>query len=323
MSRVSRYHDSFKAFINKRSCLSDVQGSDVYESIQSHLKDNQYILPILMLTITNNQNKKNKVSFLGYYAASGIEFLRIFLELSNYRDYYIHEYGIDKYCRITNLLIMWCMKSWHQNMDAVKRHLSDDKINKLYSTFTTLLNNKMGIDGLLDANPIDKNDVTRSDLHKYYSHRNETELLNLFKEIKHIKKDDMDKMINNKMGSLSEFVVLIGWILGCGNESQSSRLIRAGKSFGIMYQIAQDFENIDRDVHRSKYGTVYNYVINCGIQESYEKFMENKHKFIEEALNLDVFSSTVKEIVDIIEGKVDLVIDETSPDLKSTYSTIC
>jgi hypothetical protein len=79
MSRVSRYHDSFKAFINKRSCLSDIQGSDVYESIRSHLDDNQYILPILMLTITNNQNKKNKVSFLGYYAASGIEFLRIFL----------------------------------------------------------------------------------------------------------------------------------------------------------------------------------------------------------------------------------------------------
>ena len=32
-------------------------------------------------------------------------------------------------------MILWCVKSWNQNIEVVKRHLSETKINKLYSQF--------------------------------------------------------------------------------------------------------------------------------------------------------------------------------------------
>lgn len=322
MSRVSRYHESFKTFINKRSCLSDIQDTDLYEPIKKHIDNNQFILPILMLTITNNQTKKNKVSFLGYYAATSVEFLRIYLELSNNRSTYIKEYGDDKYCRILNILIIWIIKSWNQNMEVVKRHLDDDKINKLYNSYIGLLYAKFTPDNLLGKNPTKINNVFKSDLHKYYLHKNDKDALDKFKNINQIDKESMNIMIDNKMGCLGELIVSIGWVLGCGNDSQLNRLAKAGKAFGIMYQLANDFNNIEQDLIKSQNNQTYNYVVNCGIQESYEKFMENKEKFIEEALNLDIFSSTVKEIVDLIEIKVDNVIDNTSPDLKSSYSTV-
>ena len=56
------------------------------------------------------------------------------------------------------------------------------------------------------------------------------------------------------------------------------------------YQISNDFSNIDQDLKNNDDGVTLNYVINCGIQESYEKFMDSKQKFIEEAMNLEIFS---------------------------------
>jgi len=40
-----------------------------------------YYFPILLLTVMNNQNKKNHISMQGYYLASSIEFLIIFLQV--------------------------------------------------------------------------------------------------------------------------------------------------------------------------------------------------------------------------------------------------
>jgi hypothetical protein len=324
MSRVSRYKDSFKGFINRRSCLIDLKGTDLYNTIKDHIdNDTNFLLPILMLTIMNNQTKKHKVSFLGYYAATGIEFLCIYIELLNYKEHYTDLYGYDKYNRLTNLLLIWCFKSWQQNLESVKRHLTDDKISKLYSNFITLLNNKIGINGILCDNIIEGNENIKTDLHRSYLNTCKPEMLKKFKQMKQISKKCMDKIVENRMCNLTEFIILTGWLLGCGSESSLSKLIKSGKTFGIMYQIALDFINIKRDIKRLKAGGyTFNYVLNCGIQDSYEKFMENKQKFIEEALKLDIFSSTMKEIVDIIEIKVDNIINETSPDLRSNYSTI-
>lgn len=322
MSRVSRYHDSFNTFINKRSCINDNKDDPVYDKIKEHLVDNDFTLPILMLTITNNQTKKNKVSFLGYYAATAIEFIRILYEITANKDYYLKKYGQEDFNRITNLLIVWSLKSWSQNMDAVKRHLTDDKINKLYSGFINLLYAKVGPNGLLANNPSKYNTSMKNDIQKYYLHKGDADLLDKFKSMKQITKDDMDVFLENKSAKLLEFIVSVGWILGCGQESSLKKVEKVGKAFGMMWCIANDFDNLERDLGRMVDGVSVNYILNCGIQDSYEKFMDSKQQFIEESLNLDIFSSTVKEIVDIVEKKVDVIIDNTSPDLKSTYSTV-
>ena len=321
MSRVSRYYDSFKSFVNKRSCITSVNDENIQLCLTDLINNCDYMLPILMLTITNNQTKKNKVSFLGYYAASSVLFAQMFLELCNYSSYYINKFDINVYSRVCNLLLLWCIKSWNQNLENIKKHVSDDKINKLYSTFINLLSDNFSIDGILAKYPEGTIIRTKCDIIKHYTN-NDDELLQLYKKFKCIDTKNVNNMLNSKMSKLGEFVVLIGWILGCGSDTHLTRLSSAGKAFGKMYQISNDFKNMDRDLNRSKDGNIYNYVLHSGIQESYEKFIESKQKFIEEALCLDIFSNTVKEIIDIVENKVDIVIDTTSPELKSMHSSM-
>ena len=79
------------------------------------------------------------------------------------------------------------------------------------------------------------------------------------------------------------------------------------------------FENLDHDISSAKdYSD--NYIINYGLNEAYELFLDSKQKFIEESMLHDLYTNTIKEVIDLIELSVDTVIDNTSPDLKSNYS---
>ena len=83
-------------------------------------------------------------------------------------------------------------------------------------------------------------------------------------------------------------------------------------SFGILInQVGKNSEN----------GITRNYVLNYGLLDSHELFMYNKQKFIEECMILDIYTSTVKEIVNIIDKNIDDIIEQTSPDLRSNLTS--
>lgn len=312
MSRISRYQESIKRFIENRSCLTNIKGSEYENFIKNNIGKDNYVLSILFLTIMNKQTKKNHTSYQGYYAASGIEFMRIFMEYHMRND--VHN--------LNNLLIMLCMKSWNQNIETIKKHISKDKIIKLYSQFINIFSEKFGVDKVLYPVDNTKRVKNTSDLHRYFFKDKSDKLKDKFLKINQYEISTLNSILENKVCSLCEFVVIVAWVFGGGNDLNYSRLIKAGRSFGIIYQLSKDFQNIEYDLQNSENNETLNYVINCGIQDSYEIFLHNKQQFIEESMNLDIFSSTVKEIIDMLEQKVNNVIDKTTPDLKSSYSTL-
>ena len=83
--------------------------------------------------------------------------------------------------------------------------------------------------------------------------------------------------------------------------------------------IFEDFTNIDNDLEYAKNHTK-NTIINNGFQNSFEIFIENKQKVIEGCIKQGIYTNTVKEIIDLMENKLDTVIDKSSPDLKSHYT---
>ena len=106
-----------------------------------------------------------------------------------------------------------------------------------------------------------------------------------------VNESDLDVFTSKKMCSLCEFVILIGWYVGCGESCYIDDIKKMSKHFGMMYQLAQDFINIESDLQNAdKYTT--NYVINIGTQHSYDKFMTHKQKFIQASLTLDTYSNT-------------------------------
>jgi len=88
-----------------------------------------------------------------------------------------------------------------------------------------------------------------------------------------------------------------------------------------MYKISLDFEELENlclQEDDNNYNTHYiNYIFSLGLQKSYEHFMDHKHKFIEIITRMGMNTMTVKELISTMEKKVDYVIDNSSPELKS------
>jgi len=61
MSRIFRYKESVNKFIKNKGCLNLVAvDDDIKNIINEHITNSQFLLPIMILTISNNLNKKNK-----------------------------------------------------------------------------------------------------------------------------------------------------------------------------------------------------------------------------------------------------------------------
>lgn len=321
MSRIQKYRDSIKNFVNNRCCLIDVKDNTVKNFITGKIGDDNYILSILFLTMVNSQNKKNKTLYQSYHAAIGLEFLRIYIDMNINQKEYIKKLNSDIYIKISNMLIMLCMNSWNNNISIIKKKVDAIVINNIYYNFINLLANKINYDNLLKPIELKLNEKKTCDLQRFYFKNNKT-LYNKFLNIKQYDKKTSDNILNIKSVKLSEFVMECSWLFGCGQKEFSNNVSIIGKSFGIMYQLSKDFSSLDKDISNAS-NTSYNYVINNGLQESYEKFLENKQIFIENTMMLGIFSNTVKEMIDAIEKNVDDIINSTQTDLKSTYSTVC
>ena len=63
-----------------------------------------------------------------------------------------------------------------------------------------------------------------------------------------------------------------------------------------------------------------NYIINYGLQSAFEMYNEYKMKLIELAISLDMYTDTLKDVISMIDDKIDAIIENSSPELKSNYS---
>jgi len=115
---------------------------------------------------------------------------------------------------------------------------------------------------------------------------------------------------------------MIGWILGGGDDKTLNKIEKIGSQLANLLKISTDFMNIESDLAKlSKIKISTNIIVNYGMQEAFELFVQSKQKFIESALTLDIYTTTLQDIIKIIEEKIDAVIDQTSPDIRSNYSS--
>lgn len=312
MSRVLRYQESIKRFINDRMCYNDIQKNNInmYNIIINELVDKEYIFPILTLTIMNNRTKKNNQVYQGYYAAVCIECIRNIYQNINKLNYN----------KLNETMIILALKLWNQNIFLIKKKLSNDKILKLFYQYNDYIYDK--ISKMLLETEKKYEEVMRSDIHRSYLNKIDIKLRNNFLNLKHQTEESLNNNIKNNICQLSELALILGWLIGGGSEFYLSKLAKIAENFGFMYKISYDFKNLKKDIETINTNISDNYVLNRGIQASFEKFNELKDKFIEEAMLLEILSPTVNEIINILENNVNTTIDETNPDFKSTYSTI-
>nr|QBK88543.1 MAG: hypothetical protein LCMiAC01_02200 [Mimivirus LCMiAC01] len=327
MSRLSRYKKSLAKFIKDRSCISkEVPNANMYQIIYNYIKNSDLILSITLLTTMNNQNKKNNISCQGYYAAAGIELMLTLITIIEDKNNFTSKYGAEYYSTTINFITLCIYKTFCQNLESVKNGIKDDKLKcimpNIYTNVMSVINNKLSYACLLSDHVFEfTNKKPKNDTLNWYLQENKL-LVEEFNKLKQISKDSMDKFIKSRIGAICEVSICIGWYMGCGNERSIRKIRKLAHSLAMLYKISNDFETIEQDIMNHNNGVSTNYVVNYGLQKAYEDYLDNKQKFIEGVMVLDMYTNTVKEIINYIDQKVDNIIDQTSPDLKSSYSAI-
>lgn len=324
MDRIQKYRESLHKFIRDKSCLidKDINNIQINNLIYEHIKKDDLIFPILLLTIMNSQNKKNHITMQGYYLATCIEFINVLFEIVENRSILINKMGIDMYNKITRKLIINSTKSLQQNMKSIKNTYKDNPqtlLNVFINSMDELDNVFNVVNSFEDFQFILTNNCCNDDIVNWYL-KNDQEMTDKFASLKQVSSESINSYISMKIESICELSILLGWNVGGGNMKSANKLKRISKYFAMMYKISTDFNNIDNDLKNAT-GYTHNYVLNFGLQSSYELFLSNKEKFIEELIIEDVYTGTIKEIINSIESNIDSLIDQTSPDLKSNYSS--
>jgi hypothetical protein len=280
------------------------------------MEDSDYTIPIVLLTVLSSQNRRNKTSLHGYYMGCGIELMSIMCRMLEQRNYYIDTIPENEYNKLfikLSTLINICLS---QNVECIQKLVSKEKTLKMFHDSLKILNEK--IFDIMDQNNITLGEnIKKTDLLKYDFSKISKPKEKIM-SLKQINKDDLLNHINKKYGSVCQASIIIGNLLGCGNENMKS-LEKMGEYLGIMSKISNDFRNLERDLIASKEFS-YNYIINFGIQESFELYMDAKTKIIEYCITLDLYSNTMKEVLDLIETRIDNLLGKTKADLKSNYT---
>ena len=317
MSRISRYQDSMNNFIKKKSCLSTLEGT-IRLSFNTISEDFDNMIPIILLTVMNDRSKKHNVSLHGYFMGCGIELMMSYARITDNITYYstkMDKFSLSRALMKVPFLSNICLS---QNIKHVQTALTKDKAINIFHKTTKILNDKLY--DVNDEHIITYTDkIKKTDLVKYHFKKiaNPKEKLTT---IKKAKRDDLMTYIDKKFGSICQIALMVGWMLGGGEEKCLSILERIGLALGQMVKLSYDFMHLERDIQYNDDGKTTNYVVNMGIQEGFELFFESKVKFLEGCMTLDVYTNTVKEVIDVLERRIEDIIGNSVADLKSQYT---
>ncbi|KIC72110.1 Geranylgeranyl pyrophosphate synthase 4 [Neochlamydia sp. TUME1] len=97
----------------------------------------------------------------------------------------------------------------------------------------------------------------------------------------------LKEIIRMKTGSLFEISFVLGWLYGGGALDKLADIKKAAYHFGMAFQIADDFGDVEQDAHQGK---LVNLVAKCGREDAFKMFLEEIEAFkvISQQLNLDV-----------------------------------
>jgi geranylgeranyl pyrophosphate synthase len=317
MSRISRYQESMVKFIKNKSCINDLQDHHIKSCILEIISEFDHVASILLLTVLNNHGKRNGMTLHGYYISSSIEMMAVIANLLDNDKKYSKKYGtrtVQKIIAELTGLLNVCLS---QNVESIQPHFSKERLLKIFHTCIRLINKRIPKLVSNESLEIDKK-IRATDIIKYHF-SDIQKIKHKLVKLKHVKELSLNNFISDKYGSICQLSLELGWLLSGGDEKSIPNLDKVGTYFSIVIKIAADLINLEQDIEDSE-SYSKNYAVNFGFQNAFEQFIDNKQKFIEGCILLDIYTNTVKEIIDLIENKIDAVIDKSSPDMKSHYT---
>jgi hypothetical protein len=320
MSRISRYQESIEKFIKNKNIINKFK-TETVEIIKPLFEKSDHLCGIILSTILNHNSRKTNFKSHGYYLAAGINLLLILLHIKERRESYDQLHGKNKIDNCLNELLIKVYDLLNESCETVKHVTRVDEVNKIIIFCNTYFNSKI-LDIININKDVELTKMVKSDLLNIKNISINTELKTSLSKMQKIEEKYINNYIKLKYGNIGKIVMVVGWALGGGiiDNTKLELLEGIGSKLGIIYKICKDFEQLIPNIKEQNKFT-FNTVINLGIHETFTLFMENKTQFIEESLELDIYTHTTKEVIDILEKNIDKCLEEANIDMKSSYSS--
>lgn len=322
MSRINRYQDSLINHIKKRSSYSHLITPE--NKLDKLLDMNQHEASIVLLTVLKNQMTKNKMQqHHCYHISSAIDLMMTSVMIKDNINYFNQEFGSDLMKDLLDQTPMHIYDSVSRNIETFQESVDKHKLIKIHFKLISYLSEKLieisTINGpnsnikLKGVNKTHKTDIIK------YKFSDNTLLDTKYRKLKVIPKDIMIEYVDKTYGAVCKTAFYFGWLLGLGDEKMKPNLERIGTHLGIILKLSNDFMNLERDL---KYcdDISTNMFLNYGIHKCFEIFDESKTKLHEGIDLMNIYSITLKEIIDILEKRFDDQLNNTNLDLQSQYT---
>lgn len=331
MNRLEKYKDSLKKFVADRTTIYQPSlPNKLTDIVNNDLKAYDFILPILFLTMVNNYNKKTNSYIQSYHSACSIMCVDLLKNVILNRSAYNERYGSNMVSQAILHYNNCAHHSMYQNIQSIKGNMQHVEVLDIYSKCFQLLNDILGPNKLHQISSIKSSgvkcvdDPICKDVLTWY-------LKNIGNAQKYIVLDKMTvdcyKDLYRKKNLAVITFLFEMWFCMSGEGTQHYASVEnLSKSFSKIHTIYTDFRNITNKQYNPNYnGFTTNYVINHGLQHSYNIYITQKTKFVELCMNLDVYTNTLNEIVDYVEEEIDKFVEKTDPEMKSmnTNHTEC
>lgn len=128
-------------------------------------------------------------------------------------------------------------------------------------------------------------------------------------------KDSVEELIHKKTSSLFEFCFIMPWVLANYNKTDSEietgigNMRNIARHFGLIFQISDDFEDVEKDSKRDGKNSVMNYVINKGYYDAYKDYNKIVKRFNEMSIKENVLTDEIKQMVTYLNDKAKIYYD--------------
>ena len=136
-------------------------------------------------------------------------------------------------------------------------------------------------------------------------------------------KTNVEDLIHKKTSSLFEFCFIMPWVLANYNKSDSEieegikNMRYLARQFGLIFQISDDFEDVEKDSNKNGKNAVMNYVIHKGYYDAYKDYKKIVTKFNDMCIREGMHTNEIKQIITYLSAKVDVYYKNDKDKLES------
>jgi hypothetical protein len=252
--------------------------------------------------------------------ASVIILMTLIVSINENEKYYQEKYGEKSIKKVLNQGAIFIFEAISQNITTMENVIDPDVASKIQKKIFNILHNQLLV---LTEMPIinKKLKMKKTDIIKF-KFEDENIYEDKYKKLSRIENDEIEQYITTKYGTIGQCSFIIGWLMAMSDSNQKTidLISNLGTSFGIMVKLTHDFNSLEDNIKNAK-DMSFNYIVNCGIHNSFSLLDKNKIDFIQGCMTNGIFNGIIKEIIEKLNQNYESCLENTSLELQSQYSS--